>query len=75
VNCLNGIQVEITNVKGFETGKLNNSFKYSVKRDMYGSNNFKNIPNNTPNVSQAINTNQNDYLRSQPNMPTLVNTD
>ena len=46
VNCLNGIQIEISNVKGFEVGKINNSFKYSVKRDMYGSvNNFKNSSN------------------------------
>jgi len=65
VNCLNGIQVEITNTKGFEVGKINNSFKYSMKRDMYGSNNFK-MPSSSHNV---LNTNQGgfDYLKANPN--------
>lgn len=76
VNCLNGIQIEITNVKGFEVAKTNNSFKYSVKRDMYGSGNIKN-PNvqlNQNNNMNNTNSNPNiDYLRNNTNLVFLFN--
>ena len=76
VNCLNGIQIEITNVKGFEIAKTNNSFKYSVKRDMYGSGNLKNA-NAIPNTINTINnTNNNanvDYLRNNTNLVFFIN--
>jgi hypothetical protein len=77
VNCLNGIQIEITNVKGFEVAKTNNSFKYSVKRDMYGSGNIKNtnIPSNQINTMNNTNNNPNvDYLRNNTNLVFLINS-
>ena len=66
--ALNAIQIEITNFKGFEVAKVNKSYKYSVKRDMYGSANLK--PNSTLNNNvniTVINLNT-DYLRTNPNL-------
>jgi len=60
VNCLNGIQVEITNTKGFEVGKINNSFKYSMKRDMYGSSTSFKMPSNNNVTNQSLG---HDYLK------------
>ena len=68
MNSLNAIQIEITNFKGFEVGKVNNSYKYSVKRDMYGSANLK--PNSTlnNNVNNTVLNSNTDYLRTNPNL-------
>jgi hypothetical protein len=76
VNCLNGIQIEITNVKGFEVAKTNNSFKYSVKRDMYGSGNIKNTNITSNQINTMNNTNNNpnlDYLRNNTNLVFFIN--
>ncbi len=37
INSLNTIHFEITSMKGYEVSKVQNSQKYAVKRDMYGS--------------------------------------
>ena len=47
---------------------MNNSYKYSVKRDMYGSANLK--PNSTlnNNVNNTVLNSNTDYLRTNPNL-------
>lgn len=59
VNNLNGLFLEITSLKGYEINKLNNSYKYSFRRDMYGStplNTYGNNPNNLMPVNQVNNS-------------------
>lgn len=59
VNNLNGLFLEITSLKGYEMNKLNNSYKYSIRRDLYGStplNTYSNSANNVMPVNQVNNS-------------------
>jgi hypothetical protein len=60
INNLNGLFLEIVSMKGYEINKLNNSHKYSIRRDMYGS-----TPLNTN--GSAVNNNNNNILNANNN--------
>jgi hypothetical protein len=78
ISNLNGLFLEIVSMKGFEINKLNNSHKYSIRRDMYGTtplntngsavnnnNNFNNINNSFSSVNNNINNMNNLNINNQ----------
>jgi len=59
INNLNGLFLEITSLKGYEINKMNNSYKYSIRRDLYGAtplNTYSNSANNNVMVANNINS-------------------
>lgn len=61
ISNLNGLFLEITSMKGYEINKMNNSYKYSIRRDMYGStplNTNGSANNNINNSFSSANNNQ-----------------
>lgn len=61
INNLNGLFLEITSLKGYDMNKLSNPYKYSIRRDLYGSN----IPqNNLNNSFSSVNNKQARIVRS-----------
>ena len=80
ISNLNGLFLEITSIKGYEMNKLNNSHKYSIRRDMYGTTplNTNGNVNNMNNSFSSVNNNnvnkqsRNNNMDSYSNM--LINT-
>jgi len=68
ISNLNGLFLEITSMKGYEINKLNNSYKYSIRRDMYGS-----TPLNTNGSANNNNINVNNSFSSLNNINANVN--
>lgn len=69
INNLNGLFLEITSLKGYEMNKLNNSYKHSIRRDLYGSSNMNNSLNSTNKQSKSFKntvgiTNMNDFIKN-----------
>ncbi len=57
ISNLNGLFLEITSLKGYEMNKLNNNYKFSIRRDMYGStplNTYNNTGNNINNSFSSL---------------------
>lgn len=52
INNLNGLFLEITSLKGYEMNKLSNPYKYSIRRDMYGTTPLNTYSNNANNTNQ-----------------------
>jgi hypothetical protein len=81
INNLNGLFLEITSMKGYEINKLNNSYKYSIRRDMYGTtptlhtngSAFNSNNNNNSQRNIEINTRKNMKIINNDNKNELIN--
>lgn len=79
ISNLNGLFLEITSMKGYEMNKLNNSYKYSIRRDMYGStplntNGSANNNNVNNSFSSINNTNNHNVNNSRTNSHKNINS-
>ena len=61
ISNLNGLFLEITSMKGYEINKLNNSYKYSIRRDMYGSTPLHTNGSANNNMINSGNVNNNSF--------------
>ncbi len=81
VNNLNGLFLEITSLKGYDMNKLNHSYKYSIRRDLYGSTTPLNTYNNTANNAMPLNQINNSFSsaknknnnQTNPNIKSQIN--
>lgn len=72
INNLNGLFLEITSLKGYDINKLNNNYKFSIRRDLYGSTPLNTYSNNANNVNNSFSSLKNKNIT--PTNQTMKNT-